>query len=74
MSAVNPSGCLHDLYTWVATSVGWQITQNGNPPTDDQGTFQGGIAMGFYNMAAGDYPYFQSLAREFAISDNAPSP
>jgi phospholipase C len=73
-SALNPSGCLHDLYTWVATSVGWQITQDGNPPTNDQGTFQGGIAMGFYNMAAGDYPYFQSLAQQFAISDNYHQP
>jgi phospholipase C len=30
--------------------------------------------MGFYNMAAGDYPYFQSLARQFAISDNYHQP
>lgn len=72
ISADNPSGCLGDLYAWVATSVGWQITQSGNntPPSDDQGTFQGGIPLGFYNMAAGDYPYFQSLANHYAISDN----
>jgi phospholipase C len=74
MSPLNPSGCVHDLYTWVATSVGWQITQSGSPPTDDQQTFQGGIPMGFYNMAAGDYPYFQSLARQYAISDNYHQP
>jgi phospholipase C len=73
-SPLNPSGCLHDLYTWVDTSVGWQITKDGNPPTDDQGTFQGGIPMGFYNMAAGEYPYFQSLAQQFAISDNYHQP
>jgi phospholipase C len=73
-SPLNPSGCRHDLYTWVATSVGWQITQDGNPPIDDQGTFQGGVAMGFYNMAAGDYPYFQSLAQKYAISDNYHQP
>jgi phospholipase C len=73
-SSQNPSGCLHDLYTWVATTVGWQVTQDGNPPTDDQGTFQGGIAMGFYNMAAGDWPYFQSLAQQYAISDNYHQP
>ncbi len=73
-SPQNPSGCVHDLYTWVATSVGWQITQDGNPPTNDQGTFQGGIPMGFYNMAAGDYPYFQSLAKKYAISDNYHQP
>jgi phospholipase C len=73
-SPLNPSGCLHDLYTWVATSVGWQITQSGSPPTDDQQTFQGGVAMGFYNMADGDYPYFQSLAHQYAISDNYHQP
>jgi phospholipase C len=67
-------GCLHDLYTWVGTSVGWQITQSGNPPADNEQTFQGGIAMGFYNMAAGDYPYFQSLAQQYAISDNYHQP
>ncbi len=27
MTASNPSGCAHDLYTWVATTVGWQITR-----------------------------------------------
>jgi phospholipase C len=72
----NPSGCLHDLYTWVGTSVGWQITKDGTktPPTDLQGTFQGGVAMGFYNMAAGDWPYFQSLAQQYAISDNYHQP
>jgi phospholipase C len=70
MTGDNPSGCTHDLYTWVATSVGWQITSNGEPPTDLQGTFQGGIAMGFYNMAAGDYAYFQSLAQRYSINDN----
>lgn len=70
ISSENPSGCLHDLYTWAGTSVGWQITADGKPPADDQGTFQGGIAMGFYNMAAGDYRYFQSLAHRYAINDN----
>jgi phospholipase C len=77
-SSQNPSGCLHDLYTWVATSVGWQITgyvTNSPPATGDyQGTFQGGIAMGFYNMATGDWPYFKSLAQQFAISDNYHQP
>ena len=60
----NPSGCAHDLYAWVATTVGWQITMDGHPPTDEQGTFQGGIAMGFYNMAAGDYPVFSVAGSE----------
>jgi phospholipase C len=81
-SPQNPSGCLHDLYTWVATSVGWQITTGGTQapppqppnPEDDQATFQGGIAMGFYNMAKGEWPYFQSLAQQYAISDNYHQP
>jgi phospholipase C len=70
----NPSGCRHDLYTWVATSVGWALTKDGQPPTDPQSTFQGGIPMGFYNMAAGEYPYFKSLAQSYAISDNYHQP
>ena len=81
MSPQNPSGCLHDLYTWVATSVGWQITKDGTqtPPNpldpDYQATFQGGVAMGFYNMAAtATYPYFKSLAQKYAISDNYHQP
>ena len=81
-SAQDPSGCLHDLYTWVATSVGWQITKDGTQtpppqppePEDDQATYQGGIAMGFYNMATGDWPYFQLLSQKYAISDNYHQP
>jgi phospholipase C len=30
--------------------------------------------MGFYNMATGDWPYFQSLAQQYAISDNYHQP
>ncbi|MCC3245669.1 phosphoesterase [Methylocystis sp. WRRC1] len=70
ISRKNPSGCLGDLYVWVATSVGWQITRDGKPPTNAQATFQGSVPMGFYNMAAGDYPYFRSLADKYAINDN----
>lgn len=59
----------HDLFTWVAQTVGIG-PQNGAPaPTPDQ-TYQGGVAMGFYNMSTGDAPYFKSLARHYAISDN----
>jgi phospholipase C len=71
MTASNPSGCTHDLYAWVCTSVGW-ATQNTPPPSpfEDESTFQGGVALGFYNMAAGDVPYFRSLADTYALSDN----
>ena len=74
ISVDNPSGCMHDLYPWVATTVGWQITKNGRPPADDQGTFQGGVAMGFYNMAQGDYRYFEWLAQNYSINDNYHQP
>ena len=74
ISWANPSGCLHDLYAWVAVTVGWQITADGKPPIDDQATFQGGVAMGFYNMAMGEYPYFESLAQDYAVNDNYHQP
>lgn len=74
ISPENPSGCRHDLYVWGETSVGWQITADGKPPTDDQGTFQGGATMGFYNMARGDFPFFRSLAHRYAINDNYHQP
>jgi phospholipase C len=67
----NPSGCNHDFFTWVAVTVGWGFT---NPPTTDQSTYQGGVAMGFYNMAQGDFPYFLDLAENYAISDNYHQP
>lgn len=70
-SADNPSGCLGDLHTWVATSVGWDITQ---PPSTVQDTYQGGVAMGYYNMAKGDLSYLKTLADEYVMSDNYHQP
>ncbi len=67
----NPSGCKRDLFTWVAVTVGWGFT---NPPMTNQDTFQGGVAMGYYSMAAGDFPYFLDLAENYAISDNYHQP
>ena len=67
----NPSGCNGDLYPWVAITVGWGFT---NPPMTDQDTYQGGVAMGYYSMAQGDFPYFLDLAENFAISDNYHQP
>lgn len=66
----NPSGCLGDLYTWVATTVGWDIAE----PANDQDTYQGGVAMGYYNMAQGDWPFLRGLAETYAISDNYHQP
>lgn len=73
----NPSGCLHDLYAWTAVTVGWGATAINTPPPQpftDQSTFQGAVSMGFYNMAAGDWPIFKSLADTYAISDNYHQP
>jgi phospholipase C len=67
----NPSGCLHDLYAWVAVTVGWGTLDTPPPANFDQDTtFQGGTAMGFYNMANGDLPFMKSLADGYALSDN----
>lgn len=82
-TAQNPSGCLHDLVTWVAVTQGWGITgmceptQNApscTPPADDEGTYQGGVAMGIYNMAGGDLPILQSYAQSYALNDNYHQP
>ena len=53
------------LSTWVANTAG---DDNGaNPPAP---IFQGGLSMGYYNMAQGDAPIFKNLALHYAISDN----
>ncbi|MFZ6849095.1 alkaline phosphatase family protein [Undibacterium sp. RuRC25W] len=56
-----------DMFTWIAANTG----QGG----DTQGVTaanpaQGGELMGFFNMATGDAPYFNSLAQTYALSDN----
>src|SRR5262249_40875698 len=57
----NPTGCLHDLYPFVATTFN---TLPGKAPTD------GGQDMAFFNMLTGDAPIFKALADEYTISDN----
>jgi phospholipase C len=53
------------LFTWVANTAG---DDNGaRPPAP---VYQGGVSMGYYNMARGDAPIFSNLARHYAISDN----
>lgn len=71
----NPSGCHHNLYTWVALQTG--IGSNGSPPvskatspSSDERSNQGGVQMGFYNMSQGDVPYFRKLAEHFSLADN----
>jgi len=56
-TADNPSGCLGDLYPFVATSFS----------TADNGV---GSSMGFFNVNRGDVAYLRMLADTFAMSDN----
>ena len=71
----NPSGCAMDLFPWVETSIG--AGSNGKPQPanfNDQTTGEGSTALGYYNVNAGDMPYFTELARKYTISDNYHQP
>jgi acid phosphatase len=60
----------NDLWTWVGETAGFS---NGDPPPSpftDQSTQQGGLSMGFYNMATGDEPTLKKLAQHYSMSDN----
>jgi phospholipase C len=57
----NPTGCLHDLYPYVATTYG---------TLPNQTSTDGGQDMAFYNVSKGDAPIFKALADKFTISDN----
>jgi acid phosphatase len=64
------SAAYHDrLATWVADTAG---DDNGAIPPEP--TDQGGVQMGFYNMAQGDAPILRDLAQHYAISDNYHQP
>ncbi len=68
------SGGKNDLWTWVHETAG---DSNGAPPPSPftlESTDQGALDMGFYNMAAGDAPVFNFLARHYALSDNYHQP
>ena len=70
-SARNPSGCQNDLFPWVEATVG--AGSNGHPQPagyGEDGHHEGAIAMGFYNVQAGDVRYFDKLAHKYALSDN----
>jgi phospholipase C len=71
----NPSGCMSDLFPYVEVSIG--AGSNGQPRPAGfnlQTTFEGSISMGFYNVQQGDMPYFNLLAKTYAISDNYHQP
>ena len=62
-----------DLVVWTAESAGVGPS-NGKSAVTYGKTFQGAVAMGFYNMAKGDAPYIRQLADEYAIADNYHQP
>ncbi len=64
-------GGKRDLFVWTAETSGEGSQHRADP---DSGTNQGGVAMGFYNMAAGDAPYLRQLARIYTLSDNHHQP
>ena len=67
----NPSGCRADLFPWVEVTIG--AGSNGKAPGSpayDAPSGEGATAMGFYNMAEGDVPYFKYLADHYSFSDN----
>jgi acid phosphatase len=65
------NGGSRDLFVWAAETSG-AGSQNRKDPTS--GTNQGALAMGFYNMAAGDASFFRQLADDYALSDNHHQP
>jgi phospholipase C len=70
-SAANPSGCLNDLFPWVAVTIGGgSNARKQSEAFDEQSTGEGSVAMSFYNMAHGDAPYLKELADRYALSDN----
>ena len=57
----------NDLFVWVAETAGTGNHTSGDAADD---TAQGSLAMGFYNMQAGDAPFFKEMARHYVIGDN----
>jgi phospholipase C len=62
-----------DLFVWTAEATG-PGPSNKPLPFSPGHTYQGGVAMGFYNMSTGDAPYFKQLADQYAIADNYHQP
>jgi len=69
----NPSGCLGDLFPWVEQTVSSGTNGKVVAPGGSNG-HEGDIAMGFYNVAKGDAPYFNSLAHKYTLADNYHQP
>ncbi len=57
----------NDLFLWAGLSSGEGPRDRKDP---SKGTYYGAESLGFYNMAAGDVPYFRQLAQQYALADN----
>jgi phospholipase C len=67
----DPSGCRGDLFAWVEADVSRGSDGKPKPVDFDQpGKHEGAVALGYYDMGKGDAPYFDSLARQYSLSDN----
>jgi acid phosphatase len=62
-------GGKNDLFVWTTKTAGIGPS-NGKLPISPANTYEGSEAMGFYNMAQGDAPYWRELADQYAIADN----
>ncbi len=70
-TAANPSGCQNDLFPWVEVTVGAGSNGAAQPAGfTNTTTGEGSTAMQFLDSAAGDAPYFTSLAKQYSMSDN----
>jgi len=67
------NGGRNDLFVWTAETVGMGGS-NGAAAFAPNRNYQGGVSMGFYNMATGDAAYFRSLADRYALADNYHQP
>lgn len=63
------NGGANDLFVWTADHFGFYRGENIDA-VESVPTYQGAVAMGFYNMAQGDAPFFKQLAERYAIADN----
>jgi len=73
----NPSGCNGNLFAWVEVTIGAGSNGAAQPSNfsteyspSAKTTGEGSTALGFYNVQKGDVPYFTSLVRKYAMSDN----
>jgi phospholipase C len=76
-TAQRPSGCVGTLFPWVEVTIGAGSNGFAQPANFSidytpgaSTTGEGSASMGFYNVQAGDVPYFKSLADQYAMSDN----